>query len=121
MAWYNKRLSNLKNKKNEAYKRFRGDLTNLSLKDTYLLCQQEFDVLSVFIHRSYIFSTEKHLKDNSKFFWTYINSKRNSNGLPSYMYCLDNGSTDSKIICDMFDGYFKSVYTVNAVLQNSSF
>ena len=32
------------------------------------------------------------------------------------MYNLDNGSTDSKIICD-----FKSVYTVKPILQNSSF
>ena len=37
------------------------------------------------------------------------------------MYYLDNGSTDSKIICDLFADYFKSVYTVNPVLQNSSF
>ena len=101
-AWYNRRLSNWKNKKNKAYKRFCGDQTNLSLKVTYLLCQKEFDALNAFLHRSYILSTEKHLKDNSKFFWTFINSKRNSNGLPSYMYYLDNGSTDSKIICDLF-------------------
>ena len=37
------------------------------------------------------------------------------------MYYLDNRSTDSKIICDLFADYFKSVYTVNPVLQNSSF
>ena len=36
------------------------------------------------------------------------------------MYYLDNGCTDSKIICDLFADYFKSVYTVNPVLQNSS-
>ena len=32
--------------------------------------------------------------------------KRNSNGLPSYMYYLYNGSADSKIICDLFADYF---------------
>ena len=93
------------------------------MKVTYLLCQKEFDVLNAILHGSYILSTEKHLKDNSKFLWTYHNSKRNSNGLPSYtsMHYLDNGSTDSKIICDLFADYFKAVYTVNAVLQHSFF
>ena len=94
-AWYNKHPSNLKNKRNKAYKRFLGDQTNLSLKVTYLLCQKEFDVINACLHRSYILSTEKHLKDNSKFFWTYIKLKRNSNGLPSYKYFLNNASTDS--------------------------
>ena len=37
------------------------------------------------------------------------------------MYYLANGSTDSKIIYDLFADYFKSVYTVNPVLHRSSF
>ena len=36
-------------------------------------------------------------------------------------FSLEYGSTDSKIICDLFADYFKSVYTVNPVLQNSTF
>ena len=45
-ACCNKRLSNLKTKKNKAYKRCRYDQITLSLKYTYLLCQKEFDVLN---------------------------------------------------------------------------
>ena len=78
-------------------------------------------MLNAFLHRSYILSTEKHLRDNSKFFWTYINSKRNSNGLPSYMYYLDKGSTNSILIRDLFADYFQSFYAVDTVILKSSF
>ena len=46
---------------------------------------------------------------NSKMFWQFINSKRNANGFPSYMCYLDNGSSNTSVICNLLVDYFKSV------------
>lgn len=112
-VWFNRRLLNLKNKKNKAYKRFRKDRSNMELKSWYMLCQKEFDVLNKFLYRGYILSCEHKLKSNSKFFWNFINSKRNTNGLPNLMYFMDSSSNDTKAICDYFADYFSSVYSIN--------
>lgn len=109
--WYNKRLSNLKNKKNKSFKRLRSDVNNHLLKNNYIKLQKDFDVLNSFLYKSYIISTESSIKNNSKVFWQFINSKRKSNGLPTFMHYLDDGSADPEIICDLFATYFKSVYS----------
>ena len=110
-AWYNKRLSNLKNKKNKSYKRYRTDFHNPVLKQTYIQHQREFDVLNAFLYNSYIHSTELSLQDNSKLFWVFLNSKRKSNGLPSFMHYNEIGSSNTTEICNLFADFFKSVYT----------
>ena len=109
--WYNKELTNMKNKKTKAYKRFREDKSNLILKNIYIHSQKNFDVLNNFLYKSYILSTEKSLKENSKFFWTFVNSKRKSNGMPTFMTYSGKESSDNQEICNLFADYFKSVYT----------
>ena len=66
-AWYNKRLINLKNRKNKAFKHWRLERNNFVLKASYLRCQSEFDTLNKFLYKSYLFTTEATLKSNSKF------------------------------------------------------
>ena len=67
--------------------------------------------LNNFLYKSYILSTEKSLKENSKFFWTFVNSKRKSNGMQTFMTYSGKESSDNQEICDLFADYFKSVYT----------
>lgn len=116
--WYNKRLTNLKNKKNKAYKRFREDKSNLDLKNIYSHCQNDFNTLNSFLYKSYILMTEISLKQNSKVFWTFVNSKRKSNGLPSYMFYCGNGSSEPTEICNLFADFFKSVYSSDCNMNN---
>lgn len=104
-------MSNLKNKKNKSYKRYRADINNINLREEYKQLQKEFDALNSFLYKTYIIVTENSIKENSKVFWHFINSKRKSNGLPTYMYYLDHGSTNTNEICNLFAKYFMSVYT----------
>ena len=80
-AWYNKRLSNLKNINSKSYKRYRSDPDDIALKQTCIKLQKEFDTLNAFLYKTYIISTEDSVKKNSKMFWQFINCKRKSNGL----------------------------------------
>ena len=84
--WYNKRLNNLKNQKNKAYKRYRKDNNNFNLK---ILSQKKFDILNKFLYKSYTLSTEAFLRENSKSVWAFINSKNKTTGLPSFLYYND--------------------------------
>lgn len=112
--WFNKRLINLKNIKNKAYKKFRNDKSNTYFKNDYVSSQKNFDSLNAFLYNSYINMTEASLKENSKSFWIFVNTKRKSNGLPSYMSYSGIGSSDTNQICNFFADYFKSVYSVNS-------
>lgn len=56
-------------------------------------------------------STESRLKSNSKFFWSYINSKRKTNGYPNCMTYSGSTTSDIPTICNMFATHFKSVYS----------
>ena len=47
-AWFNKRLSNLKNKKNKIYKNYRADKQNPNLESSYFKIANEFEVLNKF-------------------------------------------------------------------------
>lgn len=119
--WYNKRLANLKNKKNKAYKRYRNESSNLVLENDYVLCQKNFDSLNAFLYKSYISTTEISLKENSKHFWVFLNAKRKSNGLPSYMTYSGNGSSETQQICNYFADYFKSVYSANSYCDSLNY
>ena len=76
------------------------DKQNIELKNSNWSISKEFEVLNNFLHRSYLFSVETNLKHKSKFFWTYINTKR-------------NGNDDSIVICNWFNTFFQSVYSDN--------
>ena len=110
-AWFNKRLSNLKNKKNKIYKKYRADKQNPNLESSYFKIANEFEVLNKFLHRGYLNSIENDLKSNSKFFWTYINKKRKTTGFPKCMSFNNESSEDTSKICKWFESYFKSVYS----------
>lgn len=108
--WYNNRLSNLKNRKIKAYKLYKRDKNNSFFHLKYLQSLKEFDYLNKFLYNSYVLSAESKVKTNSKHFWTFINNKRKSIGLPNCMQYLEETSRDTATICKFFANYFKSVY-----------
>lgn len=112
--WYNYRLSKLKNKKNKAYKRYKKDKNNLFLRQSYLEIEKSFDVLNKFLYSNYVSTAESKVKKDSKSFWNFINTKRNSSGLPNCMEFSGSISSDLQTICNLFADYFESVYAVTS-------
>ncbi|XP_055906318.1 uncharacterized protein LOC129941651 [Eupeodes corollae] len=51
------------------------------------------------------------MRNNSKCFWNFINSKRKTTGYPSCMKFNDSTTSDVQIICNLFARYFQSVYS----------
>lgn len=108
--WFNNRIVNLNNRKNKMYKLFRKR-NDPELLLVYRRLQKEFDVLNKFLYKQYVLSVESNLKTNSKRFWSFINSKNQSNGIPSCMRHNNVSSSDLLTICNMFANHFQSVYS----------
>mgnify|MGYP005984935793 CR=1 FL=1 len=78
-------------------------------KDAILSCKQ-----------SYIVRTENDILSNSKSFWSYIRSKKDSNTVPKVMYLSNNQAQSPSEIANLFASYFQSVYKRHNYTQNNS-
>lgn len=115
--WFNRSLSRVKNALNKIYKK---SATDNSLRGVLCQLRKEYEFLKKFVYRQYIFSLECKIKQNSKTFWTFINTKRKSIGIPSNMFYDNISSDDRKQICDMFASYFQSNFINEAITCNSA-
>ena len=75
-----------------------------------MLLQKNFDTLNKFLYNQYLLSVESDLKSNSKSFWKFINTKKQSNGIPNLMRHDGISSSDLKVVCNFFGKHFQSVY-----------
>lgn len=110
--WYNKRLTHLKNLKNKSYAKYKMSNT-LDDKNKFCKFRKEFMILGKFLHRNYILNMELNLKNDPKQFWSFINSKRKSIGIPTSMNFKGDNSTDINKTLELFAKFFESVYTTS--------
>ncbi|KAG7306984.1 hypothetical protein JYU34_007107 [Plutella xylostella] len=118
-VWFNKNLINLlkeKNKLRRKFKIFKNPLDELSLK----LISKRCEKLSVQCYNEYTQHIEDNIKNNPKYFWSYLKSKKK--GLGSYpgQLSYEHKTSDSGVeICDMFAEFFSSVYGTNSSEANA--
>lgn len=119
--WFNKKLININNRKNKAFKLFRNSINDLVLYNKYLRLQKEFDFLNKFLYRQYVLNMETNLKKNSKCFWKFINEKKSSAGIPNIVHFDGETSSDPFKMCNLFASFFRSVYkpSVPSTIENS--
>lgn len=106
-VWFNKRLANLKGEMKRMYKK---SLNDSSHHVTFCRLRKEYEFLKRFLYRQHILSVESKIKRNPKAFWTFLNTKRKSLGIPLSMKYNDVLSSDLKNICNMFANFFQSNY-----------
>lgn len=118
--WYTQSLKRLKNARNKAHTRFiqRGGVL---FRRLFVQLRKEYQFLHRFLYRSYIWSIENELKNNSKRFWVYINKIRKSSGFPNQMFYKDSTSSDLQSSVDLFAEYFQSVYNSDQNFSCPSF
>lgn len=115
LPWHNKRLKNLENVKNKAFKRFKLTGQNFD-RFRFLQFRREFDFLNRFLYKQYINSTESNIRKNSKSFWIFINSKRkNVSHFPQCMEYGNEKSNDLQSSTDLFAKFFKSSYNKDII------
>ncbi|CAK1594634.1 unnamed protein product [Parnassius mnemosyne] len=90
------------------YKKHNNPLDKIELN----ICRKRCEKLSLDAYNSYIKRTEENIALNSKFFWSFVKSKRGS--LNSYPAEMTDGSvttSDGQDICNLFASHFSSVYS----------
>ncbi|CAH2085474.1 unnamed protein product [Euphydryas editha] len=87
--------------------------------DTFSLLRDRQKRVMRECYDKFIIDAENKIKINSKYFWTFVKSKRHSSDLPDTMFCDDKTSSEGYNICLLFNDYFHSVFDA-PVSQSSS-
>lgn len=105
----NRELKNLKNRIRKLKKRRKLSDSPTLINDYYQLCQQ-YDELYAEIFGRYIENLQLRFKEDPKRFWSYVDSKKSSNGLPSKMKWNDSEATTDGEKAELFAKFFDSVF-----------
>lgn len=107
--WFNDELRQLKNRKSKAWKRFCDSRTDEDYDSYSSLCSQ-FAALLESSYNLYLEHMRLSLRDDPKRFWSFVNSKRKSDGYPASMCFGDIISDDPQTISDLFGDFFATAF-----------
>lgn len=116
--WFNRTLLKLKNLRSKAFKKYKkhfryNDFLEYGfLRKRFLSCQAA-------AYKSYIKNTEKSFVSDPSKFWSFVNSKKKSGGIPSIVNYNGVTSSDVESTCNLFADFFKSVYVTESVDDNN--
>jgi len=107
--WYSKTLSNLKNRRSRAHKRYKssGKTTDFI---KFCSLRNQFDAAQSRAYQLYLETTQENLISDPSKFWTYVNTMRKTVGYPSFMHRGDKRTTNMQDKCDLFAEFFKDVF-----------
>lgn len=108
--WFTDELISLRNKKNKYRCKFQKS-KSLVDKKLKLDSQKLFNIKNNEAYFDYVNCIELNIVKDTKSFWKYVNSKRNTSGYPATMYYGNNKSEIMSDIVEYFREFFQSVYT----------
>lgn len=109
-SWFDKELTRMSNEKRKLRLRYRR-YGNPRDKFEFGLIRARFKKMLNDKYANYISNTETNIKNNPKYFWNYVKSKRGlSNTLPCQMSNDTETATSDFDIANLFAKQFSSVY-----------
>lgn len=112
-VWYSPELKNCIIDKKKAHKRYKCSHSTNDYREfsrLRALCVR----LTRECYESYVQTTERSLFSDLRSFWSFVNSKRNTNNYPSEFSYSDRTSCSGQEIVNMFADYFATVYSKNS-------
>lgn len=115
-AWFSRRLCNLKNVRNRAYKKLCTARKSNPDADPskFEEAQDRFAEVNREEYEEYIKNIGVSLKSDPKRFWNFVNNKRKSNGLPCKLNYNEISATTDSDKANLFADFFSSVYTAHS-------
>lgn len=101
--WYSKRLTRLKNKMSRANKNYKNGLIS---KLAFCAVRKEFQTLQSESYNSYLAQVQSNFIRDPSQFWTYVNSKKKTDGYPSHMKYGEVKASDRKNVVELFANFF---------------
>ncbi|XP_037045741.1 uncharacterized protein LOC119081106 [Bradysia coprophila] len=112
--WYTDAISNLKNRMNRAFKRFKNFSSSSvpppELKLKFLALRKEFQEKQSHAYDAYIRRLQFDLTEDPRKFWKFVDSKKKTKGLPASMFLGDEKAEGPEGVCALFSRFFRSVY-----------
>jgi hypothetical protein len=116
--WYTRPLIKLSKEKSKFHKKWKvyGNLTDYN---TFAVLRKRLRKLERECYLNYNNYTEGKIKENPRFFWTYVKSKKLAPEIPHNMVYNDTVISEGSEICEAFNKYFHSVFVSTAQNYNT--
>ncbi|CAG5048740.1 unnamed protein product [Parnassius apollo] len=109
-VWFTPALRQSLEEKLKYHRRFKK-YKNPRDYDTFSMLRNRCKKLIKNDYKNFVSSVESSLDDDIKFFWRFVNDKKNNaNSIPKTMKYGNHISSDEKEICEFFSNYFSSVF-----------
>lgn len=108
--WFSPELKNKILLKKSLHKKYK-ETNSIDIYNQFTEVRRECKSLTYITYKTYIKSTEKEIRKNPKKIYSFINSKKQNNELPSRMF-LENINANNNIECaNLFAAHFSSVFS----------
>lgn len=112
--WFNSSLRHIFTNKKNAWIKWKK-YNNLSDYESFAMFRDRLKINSEMCYKNYITKVEESIKNNIKYFWSYIANKKKNNDIPSCVYYREIMSSEPRDICNMYSTYFRSVFEPSTV------
>lgn len=117
--WYSSALKKILKEKFKFHRKFKT-YGNLADYHSFCLLRTRAAQLEEKCYETYIGNVESSIKENPKYFWTYVKRKLKCNALPSIMKLNDVTADTGRDISSLFASYFGSTYLDSSTAQLDS-
>lgn len=107
--WYTIPLKKLTNEKRKYHKKWKT-YGNTQDYNTFRTLRSRLHKMEQECYRGYLDYSEAKIKQNPKFFWSFVKSKTASGDMPDKMIFEGIELSNGKEICEAFNNYFHSVF-----------
>lgn len=107
--WFTKPLIHIFKNKNNAWIKWKK-YKNHSDYETFSLYRERFKTLCPKFFDNYINSLEEGIRDDIRLLWSYVDSRKQKNGIPDEINYLNYVTNNPSEACELFLNFFSSVY-----------
>ncbi|XP_053686448.1 uncharacterized protein LOC128735987 [Sabethes cyaneus] len=108
-AWSNRRLRELKRKRNTCLRNLRR-LRSTETKFNFKRSSDDYRRLNASLYNSYVLRVQTDLRRNPKKFWTFVNTKRKCRSTITDVYYDEVESCSASSSCELFAKFFSTVF-----------
>lgn len=117
--WYSNALIKIIREKNKVHKKWKKS-NNPRDYDEFSMLRKRQQRVQKECYNNFITRSECNIKNNPKYFWTYVKSKRGGSAYPNYFVVDNKKETDTQNICNAFNMFFESVFSQPATFTSTS-
>ncbi|XP_075157586.1 uncharacterized protein LOC142230848 [Haematobia irritans] len=108
--WKTRVLMRLKNRKHKMFRKFKKSGSSLDFSN-YSIARSKYNLENKLPHRNYLSRMKEQLRVDPKSFYKFVNSKRQSNTLPTYLKYQSLTADNDMDISDLFAEFFATTYS----------